>query len=146
MLLGCHSNRDLESHWVHCFAQSLLPCPLITRVRLLVWVSVFSLNIANYLQQSLDYAESQYSAHVNTGCCSEVCTRGQSFNHDACNGICSSDHIGSYRRTQYYWGRSEDALEFESDFSSAFCRDVTLNESAVHIPVNIYEQGCVLTL
>ena len=102
-------------------------------------------NLFIHHQQSLSYADTLYSEHYNTSCCSESCTRGgRSFNADACKEDCDSrnDNAGSYCRTQYW--EDEDRTNFmglELDSSAAFCRNVSLNNSAVHIPLNIYENG-----
>ena len=102
-------------------------------------------NLFIHHQQSLSYADTLYSEHYNTSCCSESCTRGgRSFDTDACKEDCDSrsDNAGSYCRTQYWEdGDRTNFMGLELDWSAAFCRNVSLNNSAVHIPLNIYENG-----
>ena len=96
-----------------------------------------------HLQQSLSYADILYSEHCNTSCCSESCMKGrESFNADACREDCRSDNVSSYYRTQYWEnGNRTNFLGLELDSSASFCRNVSLNDSAVHIPLNILENG-----
>ena len=87
----------------------------------------------------------------DTGCCSEACV-GERRRED-CMKVCnaSSPALTEYYRAQYglETGDDENGMETEEDivmiddvdFRPLFGRNVSFNTAAVHIPLDIYQEG-----
>ena len=78
-----------------------------------------------------------YSDNLGIGCCSDLCDRqSDSHDRDACSEECVAP---GYCQAQY--GSETACIGTEPREQSVFDRLVSFDESAVHIPVNIFENG-----
>ena len=73
----------------------------------------------------------------NCWCCSDLCDRqSDSHDRDACSEECVAP---GYCQAQY--GSETACIGMDPTEQSIFDRSVSFDESAVHIPVNIFENG-----
>ena len=94
------------------------------------------------LQESFSLAGELYSPVFNTDCCAGVCIRGEDYNITRCNELCDlSSNISRFAvyRTQAGMGNGTGFIGTGTDMELE--PELYVNNSAIHIPLDIYENG-----
>ena len=97
---------------------------------------------STHSQETVKQVELVYLNHINTSCCSPECILldEMDFDPEECNKACPN-------ATEYYRAQvpveNETVvnLDLELEYSRVFGSAVNLSSSAIHVPVNIYDQG-----